>query len=193
MSAARKFPAAMATRGAAAPRPAAAAIAYPPRPQRPLSAYNLFYRYKRVRILAAAKGGDDSKEAVTRTIEAPSGLEDVAQDELAALATDEIEALRRQKILTALADNLQPKDTSKRCHKKSANGGGLSFLELGRAMVSAWKDVDSFALSVYETLAKEGREKYKAKAAEYDRMYPQAPKKRHGGKGNKLMDLIASL
>ena len=45
------------------------------RPKRPLSSYNLFYRFKRLKLLEAYDRGETSKEATRRLIAATPGLE----------------------------------------------------------------------------------------------------------------------
>ena len=87
------------------------------KPKRPLSAYNLFYRFKRAKILEAHNAGDDSAETINRLISAVPGLEEHAN--VAALTLDEVRELSRTEIRAALVDNLSPKDTTKRTHRKS--------------------------------------------------------------------------
>ena len=107
------------------------------RPKRPLSAYNLFYRFKRAQLLAAAKGGrDNSPDAVRRLVAALPGLEDIPSVDLASLTSEElgkVNEVRGNAIRGALKDMLTPKDTSKRSHRKGeAIAGALSFLEMSR-------------------------------------------------------------
>ena len=45
------------------------------RPKRPLSSYNLFYRFKRLKLLEAYDRGETSKESTRRLIAATPGLE----------------------------------------------------------------------------------------------------------------------
>jgi len=54
---------------------AAAATKDDNRPKRPLSSYNLFYRFKRLKLLEAYDRGETSKEATRRLIAATPGLE----------------------------------------------------------------------------------------------------------------------
>lgn len=54
---------------------AAAAAKDDNRPKRPLSSYNLFYRFKRLKLLEAYDRGETSKEATRRLIAATPGLE----------------------------------------------------------------------------------------------------------------------
>jgi len=54
---------------------AAAATKDDNRPKRPLSSYNLFYRFKRLKLLEAYDRGETSKESTRRLIAATPGLE----------------------------------------------------------------------------------------------------------------------
>ena len=56
-------------------RKAAAAVKDDNRPKRPLSSYNLFYRFKRLKLLEAYDRGETSKESTRRLIAATPGLE----------------------------------------------------------------------------------------------------------------------
>ncbi|KAL7531796.1 hypothetical protein ACHAXR_004239 [Thalassiosira sp. AJA248-18] len=143
------------------------------RPKRPLSAYNLFYRFKRSKILTAHENGDDSKETVNRLITAVPGLED--HPSLANTVEDSVNELRRNEIRSALLQNLAPKDTSKRSHRKSH--GAVSFLEMNKIMCASWKAIDDFARSVFEELAEEGRGVYHKRVAEYEEKNPSQKKK----------------
>lgn len=104
---------------------AAAAAA---KPKRPLSAYNLFYRYKRIKTLDANQNGDTSKETIDRMIAAVPGLEDHHSAQI--LSEKNEKELRRNAIRTVLLNNLSPKDTSKRSHRKSH--GAMTFLEMNK-------------------------------------------------------------
>mmetsp|Transcript_26682 Transcript_26682/g.57378 ORF Transcript_26682/g.57378 Transcript_26682/m.57378 type:complete len:343 (-) Transcript_26682:138-1166(-) len=148
----------------------------PPKPKRPLSAYNLFYRFKRSKILAAHENGDDSKETSNRLIMAMPGLEDFPSMDIAIYSNEDVQDLRRTKIRLALLDNLTPKDYSKRNHRKSH--GAMSFLEMNKIMCTSWKSIDDFARGAFEELANEGRSIYHKRVAEYEEKYPSAPKKK---------------
>lgn len=158
----------------------------PPRPKRPLSAYNLFYRYKRGKIVKLPRSNDDNtyKEAVTKLIMALPGLEDYhsINDSTSDLSTDsmkDVNDLRRSDIRKALMNNLSADDTpSKRSHRKSGKGSALSFLEMNKMMCSSWSQVDEFAKNIFRELADEGRTLHKKRVAEYNAKYgAPAPKK----------------
>ena len=148
----------------------------PPRPKRPLSAYNLFYRYKRGKIVKLPRGDDDNsyKEAVTKLIMALPGLE-----EYHSINDSHPSDLRRTDIRTALMNNLSADDApSKRSHRKSGKGSALSFLEMNKMMCTSWAQVDEFAKNIFRELADEGRALHKKRVAEYNSKYGSpAPKK----------------
>ena len=143
----------------------------PDRPKRPLSAYNLFYRFKRDKLLQAYKSGNDSKEDINQLIMAVPGLEDYPGVDM---PPEHLKELRRSEIRSVLhGDSLSPKDTRNRSHRKSH--GALSFLEMNKVMVASWKSADDFSRSVFDELAEEGRRMYNKRVAEYEAKYPNSP------------------
>ena len=160
-------------------------VSTPARPKRPLSAYNLFYRFKRGKIIKLqphhGNGSDTHKEIVRQIVMAAPGLEEYPTiGNIGTLSSDDaMKELRRDIIRSALVDNLSPKDNSKRSHRKTH--GAMSFLEMNKIMCSAWKSVDDFGRSVFEELAEEGKQDQLKRLAEYEKMYPNsspAPKKK---------------
>mmetsp|Transcript_1142 Transcript_1142/g.1997 ORF Transcript_1142/g.1997 Transcript_1142/m.1997 type:complete len:218 (+) Transcript_1142:198-851(+) len=133
------------------------------RPKRPLSAYNLFYRFKRSKILEAHKNGDDSKETINRLIAASPGLEEHPLDQI---PPENVKEFRRNAIRSVLLDHLSPKDNSKRAHSKSH--GAMSFLEMNKSMVASWKSIDGFAMCIFEELAEVGRKDYQTRISDYE-------------------------
>ena len=93
-------------------------------PKRPLSAYNLIYRFKRSKILEAHENGDGSKEAINRLIMAVPGLEEYPSI-VTTMSPKHVKWLRQTGIRSALRDKLSPKDVSNRTHRKSH--GCISF------------------------------------------------------------------
>ena len=118
------------------------------------SQYNLFYRFKRDKILEAHKRGLHSKAAIEDLIATVAGLEGhphVYPD----LSSKPVKDLRSSAIRAAMADNLVPKDVTRRVHRKSH--GAMSFLEMGRLMSASWNATDDFGREVFTELAEEGR------------------------------------
>ena len=116
------------------------------KPKRPLSAYNLFYRYKRILIL---KVSNDDTEFITKLMTTPPGLEGFFGDGIhnvsSPLSSSEyLKERRRNTIRETLVGNLNP-NTSPRIHK--AGNSKLNFLEMSKLMVVSWKGIDEFALS----------------------------------------------
>ena len=145
----------------------------PTKPKRPLSAYNLYYRQKRAKILEANKAGDNSRETILRIMQTTPGLEDYHNHHAIALTTltsSDCAALSRANIRAALLDNLTPIDTTKRSHRKTSSA--LNFLEMNKIMVSSWKVVDDITRSVFEELAIDGRKIHLKQVEEFERRYP---------------------
>lgn len=145
------------------------------RPKRPLSSFNLFYRYKRALILERA-GDDPSKEDVLKILSSIAGLEEepplVTPTNQQPLSSDEINALRRRRIREALRGKILPVNNKRRRHRKAANSVGISFSEMGKLMTTCWKGVDSFGKKVFEELSEEGRHIYRAQMDEYNKLHP---------------------
>lgn len=137
------------------------------KPKRPLSAYNLFYRFKRSKILEAHESGDGSKETINRLLLAAPGLEHLSAVENIIMTPQQLRERQRSEIRSTMSENLCPTDTSARSHRKSH--GCMSFVEMNRVMCVSWKSVDRYIRGVFEELAAEGRLIYKERIAEYGR------------------------
>lgn len=144
----------------------------PTRPKRPLSAYNLFYRFKRGKIIELqphhGNGSEEHKEIVRQIVMAAPGLEEYPTIR----SDDAMKELRRDIIRSALVNNLSPGDNSKRSHRKTH--GAMGFIEMNQIMCSAWKAVDDFGRSVFEELAEEAKQDQLKRVAEYDKLYPNS-------------------
>ena len=110
------------------------------KPKRPLSSYNLFYRFKRFKILESHDKGDHSSETIKQLITAIPGLEaypflsttDLGEGQLEGITlTDEMKEIRRNEIRTTLKDSLSPK-TTRRTHRKPQ--GDMAFAEMTKLM-----------------------------------------------------------
>ena len=137
------------------------------KPKRPLSAFNLFYRFKRQKVIDL---DNPNKDDITRIVQTLPGLEDCYTPSPPADATpSEVNVIRATNIRTDMQNNLCPRDTRTRRHRKNKSGmnGGVSFLELGRLMNAAWHSCDAYAKSIFNSLADEGRELYRQRMVEY--------------------------
>ncbi|KAL7529807.1 hypothetical protein ACHAXR_003166 [Thalassiosira sp. AJA248-18] len=142
------------------------------RPKRPLSAYNLFYRFKRQKVLNAISLGNVSKDVITSLVQAAPGMEDydpaADDDDEATRSPRSLNEHRIKIIREDLKDNLLPRDTRARYHGKTEMNGTMSFLEMGTLMRSSWKYCDEVAQGVFRELAEEGREVYRQKMEVYN-------------------------
>jgi len=141
------------------------------KPKRPLSAFNLFYRFKRQKVVEAlAVRPNAGKDALSSLITAPAGLEYYSPREQEIITPQMLSFLRRETIRKDLKHNLEPKNTKARVHRRdeSAINGALSFVELGKWMNFSWKNCDRFAKSVFDELADEGRNRYRLRLQEYN-------------------------
>lgn len=157
------------------------------KPKRPLSAFNLFYRYKRQKVLDAVSRGNTDKDAIVNIVEAVPGLEkDPASDEDAPDPPN-LEArndLQRKNITGGLEGNLLPRDTDSRLHRKDEGSlnGAISFIELGKLMNTSWKNCDDFSKSVFKELSDQGREHYHKRMMAYQAWKKEA-EPAEGGEG----------
>ncbi|KAL7491020.1 hypothetical protein ACHAWT_000491 [Skeletonema menzelii] len=150
------------------------------KPKRPLSSFNLFYRYKRAVVIERV-GDDPSKEDVLKILSSIVGLEGnsaLESTDQQPPFSDEINALRRSRIREALKDKILPtaRKAVRRRHRKAANSMGISFTELGKLMTTYWKGVDSFGKEIFDELSGEGRQIYRDTMEEYTKLNPP-PKK----------------
>ena len=128
------------------------------RPKRPLSPYNLFYRYKRGRILQACSEGRNDKETIEQIITTPPGLENLSLVELKALHPEDVYAVSRGHIKRSMKGKLLPFE-GKRAHRKTH--GTMSFVQMNRVMCDQWMVVDESIKSIFEELAVEGKQLYR--------------------------------
>ena len=116
------------------------------KPKRPLSSYNLFYRFKRQHIIEL-QSNNANKDQIIQLINQSPGLEDVYSVPKDATTPDEINEIRKANIVNDMKDNLSPRETAKRRHRKNKNAmnGEVGFIELGKLMNASWKTCDEFA------------------------------------------------
>lgn len=126
---------------------------------RPLSAYNLFFRFKRQQLLHACEEADPDKATVEFIVNCTPGLEFVSKEAVSVLPDEDLEKFRSDRIRAALEDKLTPnqEENSKRVHRKTKFNHGLSFLDMSRLISASWKECDDLSKKVFEGLAEDGR------------------------------------
>lgn len=124
--------------------------------KRSLTPYNLYYRFKRGRILQlqANSSGNVDKETILKIIAAVPGLEYLSDSELRQLHPKEVHVLSRDIIRKEMQDNLLPFQ-GKRRHRKTH--GMMEFVEMSKAMCNHWKQVDQATENIFRELADEGK------------------------------------
>ena len=123
------------------------------KPKRPLSGYNLFYRYKRAKVIEAATALKSSSAELTNDeiraiITCPPGLEGISVDHpiYTTLTQEQIDTLRANNIRTALEGKLFPNENARnRLHRKVH---GMGFVEMGKLMRETWSSIDQLAKEV---------------------------------------------
>ena len=142
------------------------------RPKRPLSAYNLFYRYKRAKIIEfkataiSGKNGGISKDDVYGLLARPPGIE--LHHPTGQIPSDSLNEIRRSNIRKSMAQQLEAKSNTKRSHRKStALGFKTSFGEMNKMMLDSWKGTDELSKGIFQELAEEGRQEYAVKMKKY--------------------------
>ena len=163
------------------------------KPRRPLSAYNLFFRFKRQKILEACKDGDIDRAAAERIVKSTPGLENISNDAIMVLPEAELEKLRSNRIRAQMEDNIAPTEKEEikvRVHRKSQFNHGLSFLDMTTIVSSSWKECDALSKKIFEELAVDGRTIWRKLHADYtkaqeERAPPIGDKKRAPPIGDK--------
>ena len=143
-------------------------------PPRALTSYNLFYRFKRFKILQALEADNNfseeerSKQIVTAIVAATPGLESYGNDVSSSSDvndSDSIKNLRRNEIHAVFHhDNLSPK---KRI-RDGLLGSLINTHELTRLISASWKDLDIFSRSIFDELANESKLIYRKRFAKYE-------------------------
>ncbi|EJK58036.1 hypothetical protein THAOC_21867 [Thalassiosira oceanica] len=138
------------------------------KPKRPLSGYNLFYRYKRNSILTHISAtDDDSAASIQRVITTLPGLEQTPPQIAASLSAEQIKEVRSLAIRNAMEGKIFPNENARnRLHRKVH---GIGFVEMGKVMRETWSELDVFSKGVFDELAEIGRVRYRGLVAEYKR------------------------
>ncbi len=137
---------------------------------KPLSAYNLFFQYNRIKLHEATNGKVVAPpESISS---APPGLEHIDSDSMLFSAPDhEIRRHRKQAIEHTL-DN-SPFGTKGKRSKKISQGS-MTFLEMSNYMSKIWNDADETTKSIFQELSSE--RKAKAQRLEFN-LYKKSAEK----------------
>ena len=87
------------------------------KPKRPLTPYNLFYRFKRGRILHSFSIGNGDKDTIQKLVAAVPGLENMSPSELRLLHPKDVYVVSRDIIRKEMQENLLLFE-GKRAHRK---------------------------------------------------------------------------
>jgi hypothetical protein len=125
------------------------------RPKRPLSAYNIFFKEERARILEEIPTEKDEKEAGSGKDE----KDDKEKDE-----KDETE----EKVVKAEEEQEPPADGSKPIRKrKKLPHGKIGFESLAKVIGQRWQDLESDEVKYYKDKAEEDMKRYKIEMEVY--------------------------
>lgn len=142
-------------------------------PKRPLSAYNLFFKDERERMLAEANATDEQKQSQT-----PPAVPSSVPSSLATAATSSTSprtsAASSPSAITSTATSIDEWPTversntaTKRKHRKTH--GKISFRDMASTIAKKWKETDAAGRAPYERIATREREMYRVKLDEWKR------------------------
>lgn len=149
------------------------------KPKRPLSAYNLYCRYKHIVLCEVIRaGGAPSLVDVCALLRCDVGMEGEGSDQTQTYINKaEQDSLRRQKVRSVLENNLLPSPKRRRHRKSHGLFQHLSFKDVNNILSEGWKNVDPFLIALFDELADQGRCFYYAKMRSYHNANPgSAPK-----------------
>jgi len=131
--------------------------------KRPLTPYNLFFRFHRIKIIQASSSGINDRSSILQLVKAKPGLEDTPAVELERMNPSEMHAISRGIVRQEMQDKLLPFD-GKRSHRKIP--GTMGFADMSRLMCDEWKLVDESTKSIFEELAEDGKRLHKERSLE---------------------------
>eukprot|EP00567_Pseudictyota_dubia_P005782 CAMPEP_0197446972 /NCGR_PEP_ID=MMETSP1175-20131217/11751_1 /TAXON_ID=1003142 /ORGANISM="Triceratium dubium, Strain CCMP147" /LENGTH=499 /DNA_ID=CAMNT_0042978149 /DNA_START=137 /DNA_END=1636 /DNA_ORIENTATION=- len=127
------------------------------KPTRPLSAYNLFFRYERAQLLL-----ESQDKTSADTADAAEGKKDGDKETpLAPRPTPNIEDVRY-----ILKNNPFHVDNKNRVHSRTH--GKIGFLDLVKHISARWKSADPATRDIFKRLATEDRDRYKRESVAYN-------------------------
>jgi hypothetical protein len=135
-----------------------------PKPKRPMSAYNYFFREERARILEASRESTNVVDAALTSIDnhVPFNSRLTDQDTLAPEMSGMSGFLARDH-----EDGDGLPTASSRKNKRPPPHGKVTFENLGKMIAARWNAIGATALEPYTRLAKEDGARYRRELSEY--------------------------
>ncbi|KAL7469853.1 hypothetical protein ACHAXS_010113 [Conticribra weissflogii] len=119
---------------------------------KPLSAYNLFFQYNRIKLLAPQNIDPDNLE---KPYSAPHLGPENVEDNFPLQSTSQQEIrMHRKRIIESTIDNSPFNDPSTK-----ANHGSMTFLEMSNYMSKKWKNADETTKSIFRQISNERKAK----------------------------------
>ncbi|KAL7460421.1 hypothetical protein ACHAXS_000872 [Conticribra weissflogii] len=133
-----------------------------PSKSKPLSAYNLFFQYNRIKLLEST----DGKVVAPSDLEpsSPPGLEGIDPNSPLLSAPDDDIRRHRMEVIEHTLDN-SPFSSKEKRSKKSSQGS-MTFLEMSNYMSKKWNDADETTKSIFQELS--SKRKAEAQKLEFD-------------------------
>ena len=146
------------------------------KPKRPLSAYNIFFKEERNRILKARDAATNSE---ARASEVPSAIE-VSEG----FDTNASDRDASNKSCESFTDGADEKDES--LHKNSQGSQGrIGFESLAKLIGRRWQELDDASMAVYKSKASVDMERYKKEMEVWDAKHGITSSRKRSTKGGK--------